>query len=75
MTPLGALESCVILRMLAPRSGCRADSPMIITLRPLPLLSSCGSAGGFSAVITAAVGPDGPLMSRARRGRRLLLGI
>ena len=48
---------------------------MIITLRPEPLLSRGGSGGGFSAASTAAVGPEGPLMSRARRGRSNLLGI
>ena len=53
----------------------RTDSPMIMTLRPVPLLSSAGNGGGFSAAITAAVGPDGPLISRARRGRRLFVGI
>jgi hypothetical protein len=48
---------------------------MIITLRPEPLPSTIGGVVGFSVASTAAVGPDGPLMSRARLGRSDLLGI
>lgn len=50
-------------------------SPMIMTLRPDPLASKVGGVEGFSVARTALVGPDGPLMSLARLGRRLLLGI
>lgn len=49
---------------------------MIMTLRPVPLLDEAGGAGaGFSVARTALVGPEGPRMSRARLGRRHLLGI
>ncbi len=50
-------------------------SPMIMTLRPDPLVSKVGGAEGLSVARTALVGPEGPLISRARLGRRLLLGI
>ena len=47
-----------------------------MTLRPDPLLEEAGGAGaGFSVASTALVGPEGPRMSRARLGRRHLLGI
>ena len=47
---------------------------MIMTRRPVPLLSAAEVTGGFSAVRTA-VGPEGPRMSLACLGLRLLLGI
>ena len=49
-------------------------SPMIMTRLPEPLLSAAEVTGGFSAVRTA-VGPEGPRMSLACLGLRLLLGI
>ena len=47
---------------------------MIMTRLPEPLLSAAEVTGGFSAVRTA-VGPEGPRMSLACLGLRLLLGI
>ena len=48
---------------------------MIMTLRLDPLVSKVEGADGLSVAKTAFVGPDGPLISRARLGRRHLLGI
>ena len=47
---------------------------MIMTRLPEPLLSAAEATGGFSAVRTA-VGPEGPRMSLACLGLRLLLGF
>ena len=47
---------------------------MIMTRLREPLLSAAEVTGGFSAVRTA-VGPEGPRMSLACLGLRLLLGI
>ena len=60
--------ACMGMRMREVRS------PMIMTRRPEPLLSAAEVTGGFSAVRTA-VGPEGPRMSLACLGLRLLLGI